>query len=285
MRCTKILALLGCLSLLSTAAWAKKNNPNIALVYSPTTAVAEASSTPSSAMRGVSVALLLSDERASENDRHLGSRTDDDDRRFDLQATNDVIKFLEDSLEKQARQWGYSVADAGDAGVVLVGRVMQFEVEETNQAVGASYNAECTIELELRDRAGKSLWSSSVYGDASRYGKKFSSENTNEVLSDALSEAFAQGLNDAALRDAWGGGEQAAGGRSGSGKPAAPMTPEKALSEVESLMAKDFGEETLIDYLKGRRLTRAMGADDLAKWKDAGVPESVIRVAATLRVE
>jgi hypothetical protein len=43
-------------------------------------------------------------------------------------------------------------------------------------------------------------------------------------------------------------------------------------------------EAALQEYLRERTLTRSLGADDLAAWKAAGVPDSVVRVAMTLRV-
>ncbi|MEM7481563.1 MAG: YajG family lipoprotein [Acidobacteriota bacterium] len=274
-----------CVVLLPAVALAKKNNPNLALRFTPTTAVAEANSVPASAMRDASVGVIVSDDRGGDGSI-IGSRTDDDDRRFDLKATNDLAGHIEAAFEKQARDWGYSVASGpADADIVLVAKTTQFGVDETNQAVGASYEAQVTLEVELRDRSGKSLWSSSVFGDASRYGKKFSADNANEVLSDALAEAFAEALNDSALRDAWiGKAGTSSSGDATAAKATAPMTPEKALSEVKSLMDNDMDEATVVDYLRARRLTRALGADDLGAWKEAGVPESVIRVAMTMPV-
>ena len=40
-------------------------------------------------------------------------------------------------------------------------------------------------------------------GDATRYGRKFSNDNVNEVLSDALLEALADLLNHGGLQNAW----------------------------------------------------------------------------------
>ena len=188
---------------LAPAAHAKRNDPNIQLVYAPTTAVAEASSVPTSEIRGVPAAIEVEDDRAVDK-AVIGIRTDDDDRRIELRATNDVEEFVAATLVQQARQWSYVVAEPGEAEVVLAIKLTQFAVEETNQAVGATYEARCTLEVELR-RAGAKEWSGVFNGDATRYGKKFSAENANEVLSDALAEAFAYALNDSGLRSAWTG--------------------------------------------------------------------------------
>ena len=241
--------------------------------------MAEASAAPTSEMRGVPAALLITDDRGLDDKTVIGSRTDDDDRRSELKATNDLAGFVESALTKQARDWSFVIADPAEAGVLLVGKITQFQIAETNQAVGATYSAEVTLDFELRDRAGKKLASGTYFGDASRYGKKLSIGNANEVASDALAEAFAKALGDSTLRAAWGGSPPSASG------DAAPLTPEAALRELEALMAKGLGESALQDFLRKQILTRALGADDLAAWKEAGVPESVIRTALTLRVQ
>jgi hypothetical protein len=189
------------LALAPTPASAKRNDPNIQLDYRPTTSVAEASSVPTSEMRAVPAAIRLEDDRAVDK-AMIGSRTADDDRRIDLRATNDVGEFVEAALVRQAREWTYAITDPDEAEVVLAGKLTQFVIDETNQALGATYEARCTFEFEIR-RAGEKTWSGVFNGDATRYGKKFSADNINEVLSDALAEAFANALNDSGLRSVW----------------------------------------------------------------------------------
>lgn len=202
MRLTKIAVPLLALALLApVVAEAKKNDPNIALSYTPTDAVGEVSSVPASEMRDIAIAIEVEDDRAVD-EAVIGSRTNDDDQEIELRATNDVTEFVQSALTQQAREWTFKTAEVGEAGAVLHVLLTQFAVEETNQAVGATYEARATLELELR-KGGEEKWSGVVSGDATRYGKKFSAENTNEVLSDALAEAFANGLNDSGLRDAW----------------------------------------------------------------------------------
>jgi hypothetical protein len=97
------------------------------------------------------------------------------------------------------------------------------------------------------------------------------------VTSDALAEALANAFSDAAIREAWVGAAPAA--------EASPLTPEAALQAVQDLMAKGSGEGALQEFLRKRTLTRGLGAEDLASWKAAGVPEAVVRVAMTMRVQ
>lgn len=202
MRGPKPLALVLTLALFVPAtAEAKKNDPNIPLSYTPTTSVAEASAVPTSAMRDVAAAIVVEDDRAVD-EAVIGTRTNDDDQRIELLATGDVSEFVQSALIRQAREWTFKTAEGDEADVVLAVRLTQFAVEETNQAVGATYEARVTLDLALR-RGGEEKWSEVVSGDATRYGKKFSAENANEVLSDALAEAFALALNHSGLRKAW----------------------------------------------------------------------------------
>lgn len=198
------LTALALIALLPAAAGAKKNDPNIQLAYTPTTSVAEASAVPTSAMRDVEVALAVEDDRVVDDKKVIGSRTDDDDRRVDLVATNDVGEFVEASLARQAKEWSFPIAGEGEAGPTLAVKLTQLDVDETNQAVGATYEASCTLEFELR-AGGDETWSGVFKGDATRYGKKYSEGNINEVLSDALAEALANALSDSGLRRAWTG--------------------------------------------------------------------------------
>lgn len=196
---------LALIALVPAAASAKKNDPNIQLAYTPTTAVAEALAVPTSDMRDVDVALRFEDDRVEEDGRMIGIRTDDDDRRHELMATNDVGEFAASALSDQAREWGFPIVGEDEADKVLVVKLTQLKIQETNQAVGATYEAWITLELELLGGSGGEEWSGLVKGDATRYGKKYSEGNTNEVISDALAEALANALNDTGLRRAWGG--------------------------------------------------------------------------------
>lgn len=181
---------------------AKKNVTTFELEFTPQQSVAAAEVTLHPAMQEHAVRVRVADGRPGDH-AVIGSRTDDDDRRFDLTATNDVGEYVAKATRTQLRSWDVAVAD--DAALVLDGKLMTFKVVETNQAVGATYNGTVQVSFELKSRAGKVLWSGSDTGDATRYGKKFSNQNCNEVLSDALIEALSNLLSDSDLHDAWRG--------------------------------------------------------------------------------
>ena len=200
-RSSRLALILLALPLLASPALAKQNDPNVYLTFRPQQSVAAVAVNVSEAMMKRPVKIRLRDSRPGNEPAAIGTRTDDEDRKFTLRAVNEVIPFVKQVLADTARQWG--LHDDEGADLVLDAALQIYQALETNQAVGATFNAQVRLAAELKDRSGKVLWSGSAPGDATRYGKKFSNENVNEVLSDALLEAFAGLLSEPGLQDAW----------------------------------------------------------------------------------
>lgn len=183
-------------------ATAKKNNPNISLEFIPQQAVAGAVANVQGAMLDKPVALRFKDGRRSDDPKVIGKRSDDDDRWHVLTATSDVVEFVEQNLVESAQRWG--VDFDSESSLVLEMELLEFDLLETNQAVGATYNSKVRLAYSFRQGSGQPRVQSTAVGDATRYGKKFSNDNCNEVLSDALLEAVAELFSDPALQRAWG---------------------------------------------------------------------------------
>jgi hypothetical protein len=187
----------------AVAAQAKRNVTAIEVRFVPPPAAEASRPRPSGAMLEHPVAFRLADGRPSASARVLGTRTDGADRVYELTATNDVAAVVEAALADVAGQWGLDLR--GDARFRLVGKLVQLEVLETNRAFGAAFDASVRLEFELLDADGRVVWSGACTGNATRTGRKFSSENCNEALSDALVAAFAMLVDDARLQAAWPG--------------------------------------------------------------------------------
>ncbi|HEY4597013.1 MAG TPA: hypothetical protein VIJ02_11465, partial [Thermoanaerobaculia bacterium] len=107
-----------------------------------------------------------------------------------------------------------------------------------------------------------------------------STENANEVLSDALKEVYANAFNDPGLQSAWLGRSRPVAASAPAAAPAEPpVSPETLLADLVKLKKQGFTTDLLLDYVNGKTLTRALSADDLVKWKDAGMPQEVIKAA------
>jgi hypothetical protein len=189
------LTALAAVLVLSGPALAKKNNPNIDLEFLPQQSVDAAVADVSGQMLDRPVQIRFVDERKQEDPSKIGVRTDGDDRRHDLKATSDVGDFVEQHLVESAGDWGVRVETEADLQLEV--RLLKVDLLETNQAVGATYNATVRIAFAMGSMSG------SATGDATRWGKKFSSDNLNEVLSDAMLEAFAGMFSEPKLKEAW----------------------------------------------------------------------------------
>ncbi len=156
---------------------------------------------------------------------------------------------------------------------------------ESNKAVGSTYNAEAQFTFELRDRQGGLLWEGTGAGDATRYGKARSEDNVNEVFSDATQEAFANALADTKLQEAWLGksgvisAPAMAQATSSERKAGDVLTPEAMLDELVALKKKGFDADLLVGFVDQKGLSRSLSSDDLLAWKNAGMPDSVIKAA------
>ena len=104
-----------------------------------------------------------------------------------------------------------------------------------------------------------------------RYGRKRSAGNCNEVLSDAIQEAYANLFNQPALQTAWAGKKP----------PSEPKTiavfPADLLQEVIRLQNEGVSSELLIRYIDGQVLKEALSANDIVEWKKAGMGEPIIQ--------
>lgn len=192
----KSLVAIAVLLVMAAPASAKKNNPNVELDFRPQQAVAAAEADVTPDMLRRPVALRVEDMRRDPEE--IGTRTDDDDRKHTLRAVGDVREYAAAAIEELLDDWGVQTDDG--AGLILEISLVQIDVLETNQAVGATFSANVRLAAELK---GAAQWSGTASGDATRYGKKFSNENVNEVLSDALLEAVANLLSEPGLHQAW----------------------------------------------------------------------------------
>ena len=119
---------------------------------------------------------------------------------------------------------------------------MRFDVDESNKALGSIYATEVRLGFVVKDAGGKTLAEGTGMGTAHRYGHAHSPENINEVLSDALKEAYANVLADPGLQRAWISGVSTA---STSARPA--ESAEERLRKLDDLLKKGLITKTEYD--------------------------------------
>lgn len=216
---------------------------SVDLRFAPQEGVNSNSPDLTAAMLERSVTLRVEDGRSGEP-LEIGQGTNDDDQHFPIVASTPLLPYLSTTLASVAADWGLKVEDAADR--VLTVKVMRFFVDESNKAVGSVYASEVKFTYTLADKGGKRLMDGAASGSAHRYGRARSADNSNEVLSDALKEAFANVLSEPRLQEAWTSGK-ASGGSSGSAKP---ESVEERLRKLDELLKK--GLITKEEYDKKR---------------------------------
>jgi hypothetical protein len=271
----------------SHVAQAKATGPwEIALRPLPQASLQGQSPTLGAAMSARPVKLVLEDGRTGPDPAIIGQTQDHTDQFFPLRTSSNVLAWTKDALQKTVAVWGIKTAD--DAPLVLAGRIVHFTLNESTKAVGAMYNAEVQISFTLKNARGGVLWESNASGDAGRFGKSRSEENANEVLVDSIKQAYSEMFGNAELQNAWEGkATPHAAGTAGSAAPAAapaaqaapPMTPSALLTELVKLKKQGFDTDLLLDYVNKHSLTTSLSADDMVKWKQAGMPPEVIKAA------
>lgn len=152
------------------------------------------------------VGLRIEDGRGSAAGSVIGRATSDDDVLFPIIATNAVTPFVQDVVRQSLSGWNIDTAVAKDATLRL--RYSQFDINEKNRAVGATYVAEVKLDWTLLNRAGNGVAHGSVFGTTDHYGRGRSAENISETLADALKDALAQLSNDPGFRKLWSDGFQ-----------------------------------------------------------------------------
>ena len=264
--------------LIALRAGARDSGPlTMALQYTPQESVGTSNAVLAPGMADRPVRLSMADGRAGDP-KVIGEISDHDDKVFPVYAANDVVAWAAEVLRKNAADWGIKVTP--DAPLSLAGKLTQIHLIASTKAVGSTYNVEIQVAFTLSDAKGRTLWEGAAKGDATRYGHARSAENANEVLSDAIKETYANAFNDPGLQNAWLGRSKPVAASAPAATPAEPpVSPADLLADLVKLKKQGFTTDLLVDYVNGKTLTKALSADDLVKWKDAGMPEEVIKAA------
>jgi hypothetical protein len=211
----------------------------VPLKYLPQEGVHATSADLPPALLGQSVEIRVEDGRKLDDPLEIGHGTGGDDKQFPIHADHDVIAFIKEMITGVSKEW--SLKQEPPAGRTLILQITRFDVDESNKALGSVYGSEVKFAFTLKDAHGQTIAEGMGTGTAHRYGKAHSPENINEVLSDALKEAYANVLADPGLQKAW---------ISGVSSSSAPATARPAESAEERLRKLD-------DLLKKGLITKA----------------------------
>jgi len=265
--------------LLALRAEARESGPFTLTLQSPPQEAA-GDATAAAAFADHPAKVMVVEGRTAADLTVIGEISDHADKTFPILAANDAVAWADGALKKSAAAAGIRVSP--DAPLALTAKLTGLKLTAVTKAFGSTYNAEIQLTYVLTDGKGRTLWQGAAEGSANRYGKARSAENANEVLADAVKEAFGNALNDAGLQGAWGGkGKPVAVASPAAAPPAATaaMSPADLLADLVKLKKQGFTTDLLVDYVNKKTLSRTLSADDLVKWKNAGMPEEVIKSA------
>jgi hypothetical protein len=114
-----------------------------------------------------------------ENKEAIGENREDENPK-PVTTNDDVGAFVSTHMRELFEQAGLRTADA-DAPITIQGEVRQFFVRETS-----TYKSAVSVHLTVLAADGRSLWSGTASGEATRFGRSYKLENYYEVLSDAV---------------------------------------------------------------------------------------------------
>lgn len=192
---------------IATLAYARGNlkELTVPLKFTPQEGVHASSADLPPALLSQSVEIRVEDARKLADPLVIGQGTGGDDKLFPVHADHDVIVYVQEVAASVAKEW--SLKTDRPAARILILQLTRFNVDESNKALGSIYAAEVKFGYILKDTRGRTLAEGSASGTAHRYGHAHSPENINEVLSDALKEAYANVLAEQPLQTAWGSGK------------------------------------------------------------------------------
>ena len=204
-----------------------------------------------SAMPERSYELRIEDGRSPTGALVIGSGTNDDDDEFSIHAGSDVIAYAKETLRRVSAEWGLKTAEPSER--ILTVKVARFFVEESNKPVGSMYASEVNLSWNLADASGARLAEGAGSGSAQRYGRSRSADNCNEVLSDALKEAFNAVLSSHNLQTAWTSGKPPGGGAAVSDDKGSIEERLRKLDDLlqKGLITKDEYDAKRAEILKG----------------------------------
>ena len=230
---------------IATLAFARGNlkELTVPLKYTPQEGVHTTSADLTPALLEKAIDVRVEDARKLADPLQIGQGTGGDDKVFPIHADHDVIAFIQEMVTGVGKEW--SLKQEHPAGRTLVLQVTRFYVDEANKALGSMYGTEVKLAFILKDARGNTLAEGLGTGSAHRYGHAHSPENINEVLSDALKEAYANVLADPGLQKSWISGTATAGTTAHAAESA-----EDRLRKLDDLLKK--GLITKAEYDKKR---------------------------------
>jgi hypothetical protein len=205
------------------------------------------------------------DARPDEDKDVVGVQREKDDIIYQWRSKSAVPASVGGFVAAILKGWSVPV---GEGGATLAIKLERYWVDEKSVTFGSAYAAEVRLSAALVGSSGETSWTHPGEGKAGYTAVDGRESTCNELLSTALYDAMTQaiGTTDEPAPAA---------------KPAAPevVEPQALLDGLVRLKSGGVGEDVLAAYVKQRRLARPLTVDEILDWKNAGMPDAVIKLA------
>jgi hypothetical protein len=228
------------------------------------------------AWAGRPLGLSVRDARPDEASGVLGAQQEKGVLLYEWKTTQPVADVVRAMVEETLRSWKISVVPEATPRLELV--LQTLRIDEVPETFGSTYRGEVGLRGAIFDpERSASTSPRSVSGLAKRSGPDRRPKLCNEALTGALEDALAKLLQPPA--------EEAPAAATLTTAPADPnaVQPKTMLQELVRLKEAGVGEPVLLGYVRQRRLATPLSADDILKWKESGLPESVIQAAQEIK--
>lgn len=220
--------------------------------------------------------LTILDERPEGKDA-LGTKTRGDDVVV-VKTSTDVTDFAREGLVEALTSAGARIEDGGWK---LEGRLHRCDVEEA-----WGFEARVRVSFTLADASGGVVWEKALTGYAKRGSVLPNGTQYGEILSEATQDLAKRLIADQDFRTAIRGEVAAApppkpvaAPKAAPPAPPAAGDPDAVLADLVRMKEAGLSRDTMLRWLEQQKLSRKLTADDLIRWKEAGLDEALIQLA------
>jgi hypothetical protein len=185
-----------------------------------------------------------------------------------------VAATVKEHVTQVLNGWSVRVLPEADTSLVLA--LTAYYVTERSDKFGSTYIANVSFKASLHDRDGAVLWTGEAADTTKDPGVDARASMCNEALSLALRGALAKLMSSVTL-----GGQAAAVPAAAAAAAPKPVSiePDALFADLTRLKAGGVGDDVLVAYVEGRKLTRPLSVDEILRFKGAGLPDAAIKAA------
>jgi hypothetical protein len=226
------------------------------------------------------VGLGVVDGRGPDDPTVVGAQKERGKILYEWTSTGSVPVAVSGIVAQTLRAWNVSLAGDGEADVSLALKLTRFRVDEISETFGSSYRAEVAFHADVVARGGEVLLSTDAAGKNETSGVDQRASTCNQVLTAALEEALMKivaGTPSEASRPV------VAPAPPPALPPPGTIAPAELFTELMRLKTGGVADEVLVAYIKQRKLSAPLSADEILRWTNSGIPQAAIQAALESR--